>query len=198
MGEHELQEALRGEAQAKIRAVWQAAETAVAARRAEVAAEVVALRDEAARRLAAAQAAEQRTLLTAAEMTARQRLLVAETAVLERLRRLAASLLPELGATQRSRFWQALVAELPTAEWQRVRVHPDDLTLARQTFPAAEVSSEPALGGGLVVEVADGRISVDNSLAGRLARSWHELQTPLMMAVHEEVDKDAADSSPAG
>lgn len=198
MGEHELQEALRGEAQAQIRAIWQAAEEAVAARRAEVAVEVMALRNESVRRQAVARAAEQRVLLSAAELAARQRLLATETALLERLRRLAAKLLPALGATQRSRFWFALVAELPLIEWRRVHVHPDDLVLARQTFPAAEISSSPALGGGLVVETADGRIVVDNSLAGRLERSWLELQTPLMVTVHEEVDKDAAGSAPPG
>lgn len=192
MGEHELQEALRREAQAKIRAIWEAAEAAVAARRAEVAAAAVALRAASARRQALALAEVQRTTRSQAEAAARQRLLTAESVLLERLQRLAMRLLPQLGAGERPRVWQALAGELPPGDWQRVQVHPDDLPLARTTFPAAEIAGAPELGGGLVVATADGRLAVDNSLAGRLERRWPELQIPLMAAIQEEVTKDAA------
>lgn len=198
MGEHELREALRGEAQAKIRATWQAAEAEVAARRAEVAAEVATLCDESARRQAAVLAAERRTLLAAAELTARQRQLAAEAAIVKRLQTLARQLLPALYGKDHQQLWHTLAGELPCAEWQRVRVHPDDLEITRQRFPAAELSVEAALGGGLIAETADGRVVVDNSLTGRLERGWPGLLIPLMAAVYEEVDRDAAGPTATG
>lgn len=198
MGEHELREALRRETQARIRALWGATEDAVVARRAEVDAEIAALREAANRLQAATLEGERRALLAAAELTARQQQLAAETSLGERLYRLATGLLPDLAAMGRHELWIALAAELPVAEWQRVQVHPEDLPLARARFPAADLSGDPALGGGLIAETADGRIVVDNSLAGRLARCWPRLRTELLTAIREEVERDAAGSATAG
>lgn len=198
MGEHELQEALREEAQARIRELWRAAEAAVARRRAETEEGLAALRGEAARREATAVAAVCRTVLTATRAEERRQRLAGEAQFEQRLHALAVRLLPELCATERCRLWQALANELPAAEWQRVRVHPDDLLQAQRTFPAAEVTADSALGGGLVAETADGRIVVDNSLAGRLEQSWPALLTPLLAAADEELDKDAAGSAAPG
>lgn len=198
MGEHELREALHRETQAKIRAIWLAAENAVAARRAEVAAEVAGLRAASARRQVAALAAEQRARRSVAATAARQRLLATETLLLERLYRLAVQQLGTFGAMERRRLWPVLAGELPPGEWRRVRVHPEDVAPARQRFPAAEVDGVAELGGGLVVATADGRITVDNSLAGRLSRCWPELQALLLAAIHKEVADDAAGSATAG
>jgi vacuolar-type H+-ATPase subunit E/Vma4 len=195
MGEHELQEALRGKARETIRELWQAAEAAVAERRAEIDARQAALRDTAERQLAAAAAVVLREVLATAERAVRQRQLVAEQALRERLHAAAMRVLPELGAGDRRRLWRTLAAELPPIAWQRIRVHPDDLSVARQFFPTVEVIAEPALGGGLVAETADGRIVIDNALTGRLARAWPDLLAPLFAAINEEVDRDAAGSA---
>lgn len=195
MGEHELQEALRGKARETIRELWQAAEAAVAEQRTEIAARQAALRDTAKRQLAAAAAIVRRDVLATAERAVRQQQLAAEQALQERLHAAAMRVLPELGAGDRQRLWRTLAAELPPVDWQRIRVHPDDLSAARQFFPMVEVTAEPALGGGLVAETADGRIVIDNSLTGRLARAWPDLLSPLFAAISEEVDKDAAGSA---
>ncbi|TLM65849.1 MAG: hypothetical protein FDZ69_08195 [Deltaproteobacteria bacterium] len=192
MGEHELREALCREARTAIDRVWQAAEATVAAQRAEAAAAAAARHEAAVQRQAVVLAAERRALLARAEQLARQRQQAVEAAVLARLHRLAVGMLRDLDRAERRRLWPALAAELLPAEWQRVGVHPDDLGAARQRFPSAEVHGDEALGGGLFAATADGRITVDNSLAGRLERCWPELQTALMAALHEGVDKDAA------
>lgn len=195
MGERELREALRGKAQERIRQIWQAAETAVATRRAAIGAEQAALRGAAEQQAAAAEELTRRNVLAAAELRARQRCLDAEQQVNARLRALADRLLADLVRNDRARLWQALAAALPAAQWQRIRVHPEDLPTAKAAFPSAEVTADPALAGGLVAETADGRIVVDNSLNGRLDRLWPELLAPLFAVINREVDRDAAGSA---
>jgi vacuolar-type H+-ATPase subunit E/Vma4 len=198
MGERELQEALRNRAQERIHAAWQAAEAAVAAQRAEAEAQSATLCAAMEKQSASAAAAERRTLLTATELAMRRQRLAAMTALEERLHTLAIHLLGSLGGDERCRLWRTLAGELPAAEWQRVSVHPDDRVLARQTFPAALVVDDAALVGGLMAAMADGRIEVDNSLPGRLARAWPGLLSPLLAAINEEVAKSAAGPAPAG
>lgn len=197
MGERELQEALRGKARERIRRIWRAAEEAVAARRAEIGAEQAILRERAEQEQAATAVVTRRNVLAAAALAAQQQCLVTEQRLRERLHALAGRRLPTLIDGARARVWQALAAELPAAEWQRIRVHPADLAVARQRFPTAEVLADAALGGGLVAEAGDGRIVVDNSLAGRLERAWPELLVPLFAAISEEVERDAAGAAAA-
>jgi hypothetical protein len=196
MGEHELQEALRARTEEQIQLLWQAAETAVATRRAEVGEQQRSVLEAMARELATAAAGERRRLLATAERGLRQQRLAALAALEVRLHTLAGQLLPALGRGKDRRQWLALAGELPTAAWQRIRVHPDDLDQARQTFPAAAVEGDATLAGGLVAITADGRIVLDNSLAGRLRLAWPELLTPLIAAVCAEVDQDAAGPAP--
>lgn len=193
MGERELQEALRSKARAQIRHLWLEAEEAVAAARAATDAKVRALQQDARSRVAASVAASRHPAQAVSARAARQQRLRTETALQERMYALALRLLLAPADTgQRRRRWLALTAELPAAEWRRILVHPDDLAVARETFPNAEVTSDAKLLGGVVAETGDGRFSVDNSLAGRLARAWPELQAPLFAAINEKVDTDAA------
>jgi vacuolar-type H+-ATPase subunit E/Vma4 len=171
------------------------AEVAVTERRVEFAARQSALRDAAERQLAAAAAVVRRDVLATAERAVRQQQLAAEQALQERLHAAAMRIFPDLGTGDRQQLWHALAAELPPVDWQRIRVHPDDLSVARLFFPTVEVAADPALGGGLVAETADGRIVVDNSLMGRLARAWPDLLPPLFAAISEEVDRNAAGSA---
>ena len=198
MGERELQEALRARAHKRIDAAWQAAEAAVAARRAAIEDQRQALCATMQRQLAGTAAAERRRLLAETERALRRQRLTALQALEGRLQALAGPLLAGLGDSRRHRTWAALAGELPAAEWQRVRVHPEDLDRARRAFPGAEVAVDATLAGGLVAETGDGRIVLDNSLAGRLAQAWPALLTPLAAAVCEEVDKDAAGPAATG
>jgi len=197
MGEHELREALHGKALAQIHALWEQAEAEVAARRQDVAQQLADLRAEMNGRVAKTVANERRTALAAAELAARRQRLAAEAEFGKRLYLKATELLPSLLGTARSRLWLALAKELPAARWRQVLVHPDDLEPARQRFPEAVVETDPALIGGVVADADDGRVVVDNSLAGRLARAWPEMLTPLIDAVREEVDRNVAGPAPA-
>jgi len=191
MGERELQAALQEEAEGQVRQAWTAAEQAVAARRGEVAARLEQLRELAARRQGAAVARLRDDLLHRARQEARQVRLLAEVELAERMLRLAGALLPELAERGGDRLWQALYAELPPLAWARASVHPADATRAAATLPQAEVATAVALGGGLVVDSADGLIRIDNSLACRLARSWPDLLPQLLAALYLDVGRDA-------
>jgi vacuolar-type H+-ATPase subunit E/Vma4 len=198
MGEHELQEALRVRTQEQIRLVWQTAEAAVTTRRAEVGEHQRAVLESMAQELATAAAGERRKVLAAAERKLRQQRLATVATLESRLHALAVQLLPGLGMAEDRRLWQALAGELPAAAWQHVRVHPEDLGQARQAFPAAVVEGDATLAGGLVATTADGRIVLDNSLAGRLQLAWSELLTPLLAAVCAEGDQGVAGPAPTG
>lgn len=195
MGEAELKTALRREGEARVRDFWQAAEDAVAAQRAEVAAECARLRAETDRQLQAEGTQLRSNLLFAARTRAMESRLHAEAVLEDRLLSLARELLPELADTDRAALWEALCAELPTAQWQIVRVHPADRQRAGRAFPAATIESDEDLGGGLVAACAEGTIRIDNSLACRLLRAWPELLPQLMGELRKLVDKDeTADS----
>jgi len=90
MGEHELQEALRREAEEKIRALWQEAEALVAARRTELTTALEVRRTELERQQEANCAKIRRQALTLAEQKARQQQLTVDAALEQRLRHLAA------------------------------------------------------------------------------------------------------------
>lgn len=194
MGEHELHNALRREADSRIRTLWAEAEAEVTARREAAKKEQDTLLQAAgAENLRAAQAV-QRSAAVRTDQQVRRCHLLARTAIAERLLALAGQLLAELGAADRDGIWRSTVAELPAVAWQTLTVHPDDTERARRAFPQATVQTDPALIGGVIATAGDGRIVVDNSLAGRLLRGWPELLPELTGALERELN----DHGPAG
>ena len=192
MGVSELKTALRQDGEARARAFWQQAEATVEKRRKEIAAEVEHLRDETGRSLQAEEARLRNNLLFEARAKATGYRLHAEAAMELRLMEMAGRVLGEMIGNSRQQIWQALCRELPEYPWTNLRVHPEDLTIARQAFPAAAIECDEAIVGGLVAADAKGSIHIDNSLPCRLTRAWPDLLPSLMKALRERVDSDAA------
>lgn len=188
MGEHELQAALRREADARIRQLWAEAEDEVAARRLALAAELDRQRRLAGEEARQAALAVTRSAQAASRLALRRCRLQAKAALAERLQRLAGQLLAEIADAERERLWRGCIAELPPAPWQALRVAPADLERARRDFPQAEVLTDPHLLGGMVAATDAERIVVDNSLAGRLARGWPELLPELIAMLARETN----------
>ena len=191
MGISELEIALRQAGEARARAFWEQCEAVVEKRRKEIAAEIEHLRDATGRSL---QTEEQRLhnhLLFAARARATVCRLQAETAMELRLLKMADRLLGEMVGNARKLIWQALCRELPEYSWTNLKVHPEDLALAREAFPEAAIECDAAIGGGLVATDAQGSIRIDNTLSCRRSRAWPDLLPNLMKDLRERVDRDA-------
>jgi vacuolar-type H+-ATPase subunit E/Vma4 len=188
MGEHELHSALRRAADARIRALWVEAETEVAARRVTLVKELEDFAETSAQSARHEATAERHAVAAATARESRRCRLLAQVALAGRLRTLATQLLTELGEAAREKLWQGAVAALPRAEWQALTVHPADESRARRDFAEATVQVDPRLLGGVVAATADGRIVIDNSLAGRLDRGWPELLAELHDVLEGERD----------
>ncbi|MDT8443658.1 MAG: hypothetical protein RQ722_05160 [Desulfuromonadales bacterium] len=190
MAESELRTALQREGEAQIRDFWQKSEAVVATRRKEIEAEVARLRADTDRSLQTEISTLRNNMHFDAQTRAMKLRLHAETALEERLLLLANQILPELASTDRAALWQALCAELPSAEWATCRIHPADSKRAACDFPAAESEYDEALGGGLIVTTADDMIRIDNSLKCRLMRAWPDLLPKLLGELRKQVDND--------
>ncbi|MDT8440175.1 MAG: V-type ATP synthase subunit E [Desulfuromonadales bacterium] len=195
MGKSELKDALQRKMNQRCAQLWQEAEGEVAARRAEIAAEIETCRAGMQARLQRESRAVRRQILSAATREAAVLRLQAEVALAVRLRALAAPLLGELYAAARTGYWRQLYAELPASVWQRCQVHTDDVALAEQHLPESAVVARDDLAGGLLVERDDGRIQIDNSLAQRLAHCWPELLPQLLDDLRTLVEHHAAAQS---
>ena len=191
MGVSELKIALRQDGEARARALWQQSEAAVEKRRKEIAAEIEHLHDETELSLQAEEARLRNHLLFEARARATACRLQAETEMELRLLKMAGRLLGEMIGNSRKRIWQALCHELPEYPWTNLKVHPEDLALAREAFPEAAIECDAAIGGGLVATDAQGSIRIDNTLSCRRSRAWPELLPNLMKDLRERVDRDA-------
>ena len=110
----------------------------------------------------------------------------------ERLYALARDELRTLGAQGAEALLTALAAELPSYEWQRVRVRPADVSVAQRLFPNAAVEGEPAIAGGLSAEADQGRVEVDNTLEARLDSAWPDLLPELVRDIMKEASDGRA------
>jgi len=191
MGESELKTALRHEGEARAREFWEQAETAVEQRRMEIEAELENLRDETARALQAETATLRNTLMFEARVKATADRLRAEAAMEVRLLEMADRVLAEMIGDSREELWQDLYHELPAYQWTNVKVNPEDLKIARRTFPTAVIDCDEDINGGLIAVEAEGTIRIDNSLSCRLMQAWPDLLPNLMRDLREQVDSNA-------
>ena len=189
MGESELKIALQREGEEQVRAFWQAAEEKVAKRRQELKEEQEQLRLEAERQLQVEVSGRRNSLLAESRMQVMASRLHAEALLDERLQGLASQLLTELTEKNREVLWQALCAELPPVEWDKITVSQASQGLAARDFPLAEIELDDAIAGGLIATSRSG-VRVDNSLTCRLRRAWPDLLPQLMSELRRLVDHD--------
>ena len=190
MGESELKAALQREGAAQIAELWRQAEAAVATRRKEIEAERLQLRTESDCKVQTQATVLRNNLLFAAQTRAMGHRLHEEEALAGRLLLLAQQLLPELASNDRANLWKALRAELPATTWSLLTIHPIDHKLASRNFPAAEITTDETLGGGLITTNPEGTIRVDNSLSCRLTRAWPDLLPKLLSELRKQVNRD--------
>lgn len=125
---------------------------------------------------------------TVARQIARGLLLDAEARLAARLRHLAHEQLPALALTEGCR--ERLFAELPSVDWDEVRVAEGDLAAARQAFPHSRATAVPEIYGGIAA-CGDG-ITVDNTLEKRLERGWDDLLPDIMAEIRKELSNACA------
>ena len=195
MGLPELTEALRREAGLRHRQVWAEAEREVAAAREENERRKRELRQAMHRRCRARLAVLKRELqaATCEELSKernRQQQLLAEQGWQQAL-----SQLPALAEhPSRAALFQSLAAEVPAADWEELRVHPDDQAVAAARFATARVTADPEIRGGLLASCDRGRVEVDNRLGTRLGRCWPELLATIMLELRHDFEVEHAAS----
>ncbi len=184
-----LADTLRRKADDDVEAVWRQARADADRRGAERERAAAARRATAAQELADGKTRLLREAAAGAEDQARTIRAAAKAALADRLHRMAVEALPQFRDEAYAARFAALAAELPTRPWQRVTVNPADEALARRHFPCAQVACDPAIVGGMDVDMEDGRVRVSNTLEARLATAWPEILPGLMKDVLEALSR---------
>jgi len=125
-------------------------------------------------------------LRRAAEEASWQRQSEVEIHLADRLFSLASNQLPWLREHSGKGLFSTLAAELPSVRWSVVRIHKDDIDLARAAFPEAQVEGDSGITGGLIAQSEDGSMQVINTLEKRLERAWPQLLPELFRLVRKE------------
>jgi vacuolar-type H+-ATPase subunit E/Vma4 len=191
----ELVESLRRTGDEKVCALWREAEDEAGTIRAEIEARIGRMKAAGGRDLAARVDA----LLTAAigEAKSRARLsrLNAEKTLSDRLYSAASFALQWLRDDRYPALFEKLALELPSLDWQVVRVNPRDVGFAKKYFPNAEIVPDEKITGGMDATAEDGAIRVINTLEKRLERSWMDLLPEMMSDVYQEVSSGASSAT---
>ncbi len=192
MGREALLESLRAKAAEDREAVWADARASAERHRAELARLADAERESASQAAAALEQALASEAVVDARRVARERRARAALALAERCRHLAVAELPRLREEGGPPLFAALAQELPGLAWDRVSVNPADADLAHTTFPHAEIASDPAIPGGMVLEGDAGRVRISNTLDTRLATAWPDILPRLVGGLLPEQRDDTA------
>jgi len=185
MGCKELIDSLRAAGEGRVRALREEAEREVERIRADAAKRIEALQLQQKHQQAAAAADRASRLLAEANAQARLIRLRSERALAERLRGHARASLPSLRNAGYADMFVALVRELPPFTWKSVRVHPEDVTLARGHFPGAEVTPDPGITGGFIAASEGDQVRIANTFEQRLENLWEELLPDIMREAAE-------------
>ncbi len=186
MGSKELIESLRKAADGKIRSLWREAEAEAERLRAETSRKIDEIRENDTRMLSSKAGEETEKILWDANNTARMHRLSAEKALADRAFSLALSALRRLRNEQYKEAFEKIVHELPRLAWQTVRVNPEDIGLAGEYFPGAEIIPDENITGGVDAMMEAGKIRVINTFEKRLERAWEDIFPALMKAAYEE------------
>jgi vacuolar-type H+-ATPase subunit E/Vma4 len=192
MSSRELIESLRRAGDENARLLRQNAEREAETLRQSLAERNAAVRQRYNEELAAVSREQERRLRAEAAGRARAIRLTAEQAISERMAAICRDSLPKLRRGDYPAFFEKLARELPALPWKIVRVHLDDVELARKLFPEAEIVPTAAISGGLDVALADGSIRVINTFEKRLERAWEDLLPLLMRDAYREVPDEAS------
>lgn len=191
MGEAELKAALEREARAEMALFWRDAEERLARLREERAQSARTEEVDLQVRIDREVGRRRERMLAEVQRELRVEMLKGTEAFAARLYACAAGALSGFADQHAADLLGALVQELPDRPWERIRCRAADIPLVRCYFPEAAIDADDAPFGGVIAESADGRIRIDNSLRGRLARLWPRL-LPQVIADFEKGGEDAA------
>ena len=183
MGCKELIGSLRVAGDERLKAVRAEAEQEAARIRTEAAHRINALQEEHARKHAAEAERHAEALMAEANAAVRAVGLRAERALAERLFDAARGALHSLRNVGYRGVFTGFAQELPRFTWKTVRVNPEDVALAREQFPEAEVLADPAIIGGMVAVSEGDRVRVVNTFEKRLESLWEEMLPDIMRDV---------------
>lgn len=180
MGAGELLAALRDEGERKAEAIREKADDEARQLRDEAAERLARTRERLAAASESAVEADMHSRHAEAERAARLLLLAGHDRLARRLWELSLGLLPSLRGDAYPEIFASLAGDLPPREWDRIRVSPADLELARGHFPGARIEPAPAISGGLEAATRGGELQVIDTFEKRLERGWPEL-LPLIL-----------------
>ena len=175
MGYKELIQSLQKEGEEKIRLQWNDVEAEAENIRAETSGRIEQMREEYGIKQQVAQQNQEKRIFSEANKKARKIRLLAENTLSDRLFLLALSCLSELRNDRYKGIFESLVKELPDAQWNEVRVSPDDLQLAEKYFAGAHLIPDNRITGGLLVLTDDRKIHINNTFEKRLERIWEDI-----------------------
>jgi vacuolar-type H+-ATPase subunit E/Vma4 len=190
VGHKELIASIQKDARDRISAIRNEAESEMDKIRKELSAKIDRLREEHGK----LQEESMKILEERAE-SGRERLirgirLSAEKSAADRLFPLALSCLQELRDEQYKDTFHSLAEELPSLQWNQVRVNDKDRDAARACFPESPIQGDNSITGGMVVALDGMKISISNTFEKRLARAWEEILPPIMRDVYKEVSNN--------
>lgn len=186
MGCKELIESLRKAADDKIRSLGQEAEAEAERIKAETSRRIEEIRENNARMLSSKAGEKTEKILWDANNTARMHRLSAQKTLLDRVFSLALTSLRQLRNEKYKEVFEKIVHELPPGPWQTVRVNPEDIGLAGEYFPGAEIIPDGNITGGVDAMMEAGKIRVINTFEKRLERAWEDIFPELIKVVFEE------------
>lgn len=180
MGCKELIASLKEAASVRVNAVWSEASAEADAARAACAQKVGQAKEEAGRIMTARLALIRSQAHLETRSKERGLRLAADRKLADLLYSIATSRLRMLRAHGYDAVFQAMVQELPRFPWASVKVHPEDVGLARTFFPQAKITTVETISGGLEVTSDDGLVTVVNTCEKRLERAWESMLPELI------------------
>ncbi len=194
MGCEELIGSLRRSGDEKIRLIWEEAEAEAEKIQGEFQVKITELHADYEKTQLSAVAADAEKIISAAAGEVRKIHLSSQASLSARLLRLVAACLPLLRNEGYEDVFSSIVKELPRLPWQRVRVNPADVNLAKEYFSAAEIVADETIAGGVDAMVEAGKIRVINTFEKRLERAWVDILPGLIQDIHDEVSCEGSPS----
>jgi vacuolar-type H+-ATPase subunit E/Vma4 len=187
MGSKELIASLRQATEEKIRSMKDDAQSEAERIRSDVASENNRIREHYAKMQSREVREKTVKIFSEAQNRARRIKLVKEMEAAERLYSLALSSLHRLRNEGYRDVFLALTRELPPLIWEKVRVNPKDVALAKECFSGAEIIADGTIAGGIDALTEDGKVRVSNTFEKRLRRAWEDILPDIILDLYEEL-----------
>jgi vacuolar-type H+-ATPase subunit E/Vma4 len=187
MSHQELIASLRKGAEEKIKAIREESRAGIEIIRAKASEEIKEKRDEYRRKEVKAVLEHERNTISEAEREGALLRLSAEKTMADRLRSLSLMNLHKLRDERYPSLFLSLVKELPPCEWEKVKVNAEDINIARENFPDAEIIPDDSITGGLEVLAEAGAIHIINTLEKRVENIFGDLLPLMVKEIYKEI-----------